>query len=109
MVAAAAEHGPAEAAVAASEPAPAAGEPSPKAPLYQNRLIAKAKARAASALEPDLATLREEIAASKSPDDLKKRLIQRFKEMDPTSLAKIVERTRIMAHLEGRHHVLKKL
>ncbi len=80
-----------------------------RAKRYVDRLARTSAAAAREALAPDLKGIREAVAASKSFDELKKKLGKLFAGMDPKELAKIVERARILAHLDGRHDALRTL
>jgi phage gp29-like protein len=74
---------------------------------YVDRLRASARARAADTLSPDLAAVLAEIAAASDADDLRSRLVARFGAMDPTALADVVRKSRILAELSGRLAVLQ--
>lgn len=74
---------------------------------YVDRLRVAARARAADALTPDLAALLAVIAASTDADDLRERLTKAFGAMDPTALADVVRKSRILAELSGRLAVLQ--
>lgn len=76
---------------------------------YVDRLRDDVRAQAADALSVDLAAVLEDIAAASDPDDLRARLSARFAAMDPTALAAVVAKARIMAELAGRKAVLDDL
>jgi phage gp29-like protein len=76
---------------------------------YVDRLRADVQARAADAISVDLAAVLEEIAAAKDPDDLRARLTARFAAMDPSALAEVTRKARILAELAGRKAVLDDL
>lgn len=76
---------------------------------YQDRLAARAAERARGVMSPDLAAVMAEVRAASSYEDLRTRLVKRFRGMKPGALAKLVERARIMAQLAGRGDVLDKL
>ncbi len=76
---------------------------------YADALKAAAKRRAKVALSQDLAGIMAEIEKSTSPEDLKARLVKRYKGTDATGLRRIVERANIMAHLAGRLGVLEEV
>lgn len=70
---------------------------------YPEALTDRAISLAARALAPDLAALRGDIKGAQSFDDLRKAIVNRYRDkMDPEALAKLVQRTRLMANLAGR-------
>ena len=73
-----------------------------RAKLYADRLADRAKQLAARALAVDLVGLKAEIDAASDWDDLRARIVRKFKGMDPQRLARVVEKTRLMANLGGR-------
>jgi phage gp29-like protein len=74
---------------------------------YADALADKAKARAAAELEPDILSVRRVIEESKDFEDVKKRLIAKFKFMDPAPLAALIEKAGIMANFAGKYAVLE--
>ncbi len=73
---------------------------------YQDRLTEKAIALGSRALAADLAVVGATVADAKSFDDLRKKIVAVYKDkMDPAELARIVQRTRLMANLSGRLQV----
>ena len=53
-----------------------------------------------------LAAIKAIIRDATSPEDLKARLVEQYKAMDPRKLADVIEKASVMAELEGRHDVL---
>jgi phage gp29-like protein len=86
--------------VALRAPRSAAGKRRAKG--YADGLADRAKALAARALAVDVAAIKDQIDLCSSWDDLRARLAVAFKGMDPTKLAVIVAKARIMANLGGR-------
>ncbi|HVZ89623.1 MAG TPA: DUF935 family protein [Polyangia bacterium] len=81
-----------------------------RAKLYGDRVADRAIKMAAGVFAPDLVGLREDLEAATDYDDLRKRVIARFKgKMDPQRLASIVEKARLMAHLGGRLAAIRSL
>lgn len=62
---------------------------------------------AARALAVDLAAIKDEIGKATSFPDLEKRVLARFKGMDPSRLAGIVQKVRVMGNLAGQASVVK--
>lgn len=73
-----------------------------RAAKYEDRLIAKSQKLAARALAVDLAGIKLEIDEATSFDDLKRRIVARFRGMDPAKMAAIVQKASLMGHLSGR-------
>lgn len=70
---------------------------------YPEALTDEAVALAARALAPDLAALQGDIKRARSFEELRKAIVARYRtKMDPDDLAKLVQRTRLMANLAGR-------
>lgn len=68
-----------------------------------DRLVASAKRQAARALAVDLSAMQEEIDACHSYEDLRKRILVRYRHsMAPEKLATVVEKARLLAYLGGR-------
>jgi phage gp29-like protein len=76
---------------------------------YADGLADRAKLLAARALAVDVAAIKEQIDLCSSWDDLRARLVVAFKGMDPTKLAVIVAKARIMASLGGRLSAIKEV
>jgi hypothetical protein len=77
---------------------------------YHDAVVERARRKAGSALEPLLDEIREDLTASTGPDDLKRRIVKRFKHRaSPTELAKIIERVNLLGHMTGRSDILKGL
>jgi len=70
---------------------------------YPNELQKRAVRLAARAMAPDLAGLRADIKGATSFDDLKKLIVDRYRnKMSSDDLARLVHRTRLMANMAGR-------
>jgi hypothetical protein len=80
-----------------------------RAASYADGVADRARQLAARALAVDLATIKEEIDAASSFEDLRGRILRRYKGMDPKRLAGIVEKARIMANLGGRESALREV
>jgi phage gp29-like protein len=80
-----------------------------RAASYADGVADRGKQLAARALAVDLAAIKEEIDAASSFEDLRRRVLARYKGMDPKRLAGIVEKARIMANLGGRESALKEV
>jgi phage gp29-like protein len=80
-----------------------------RAASYADGVADRGKQLAARALAVDLAAIKEEIDAASSFEDLRHRILARYKGMDPKRLAGIVEKARIMANLGGRESALKEV
>lgn|GEM_PF-3569355 len=80
-----------------------------RARLYSDAVAANAVKMAARVLSSDLAGMKAEIDAAESFDDLKARIIRRYKGMDPTALAAVLRKANLLAHLGGRVTALKQL
>jgi phage gp29-like protein len=65
------------------------------------RLTENGTRLAASALAPLLAAMRVEIKNATGFDDLQRRILERFKDADPATLAEAIYRTRMLAHFSG--------
>lgn len=76
---------------------------------YAGALEAAAQRRAARALARDLKGINEDIKAATSFDDLKRRVLRRYKGADAATLKRLVERANIMAHMAGRLGALEEL
>lgn len=78
-----------------------------RAKLYGDAVADRAKQLAARALAVDLASLKSEIDAATSWEDLRRRIVTAYKGMDPKRLTAIVAKARIMANLGGQVSALK--
>ena len=74
---------------------------------YADGLAGKAQRRAARAMQVDLKAILDEVKAASSPEDLRHRLVTRFRHMNAAGLAEVVEKTKIMAALSGRASLLE--
>lgn len=80
-----------------------------RAKLYSDKVADNAVKLATRALSGDLAGIKADIDAASDFDDLKKRIIERYKYMDPTALVEIVRKANLLAHLGGRVTAIKQL
>lgn len=80
-----------------------------RAEKYHDRLTRNAQRMAARALAVDVGGMMEDVNAATSWDDLRERAVRRYKNMDPAKLARIVERTYLLAKLAGRLDAIKEL
>jgi phage gp29-like protein len=80
-----------------------------RAKTYGDMAADRAKAAAARALAPDLASVIEAVKASKDPADLRKRLPALLRGMRPDKIAEITERARILSNLGGRLAAMKEV
>lgn len=76
---------------------------------HVDRIEANAVQLAARALAGDLAGLKHEIDQASDFEDLKKRIIHRYKGMRPDQLADILRRANLMAHMSGRVAALQEI
>lgn len=75
---------------------------------YTDELTDKAGRLAARSLAADLALLKVEIGKAETFADLRKRIVAAYRDkMHPAELARIVQKTRLMAHLAGAASVHK--
>ncbi len=74
---------------------------------YADALVQGAKLRAQRVLDHDVRALRQEIAASSSAEDLRARLVRRYRSMDARALTQLVEKVLILGELAGRHAAIK--
>lgn len=79
----------------------------PKRKRYTDQLTDRAKQLAARSLAADVAALRIEIGDAKDLPSLLKRLVTVYKGLDPKDLARVIEKTRLMAQLAGAASVHK--
>lgn len=89
-----------------------------RAAKYQEALQARLVRKAQSAMRPDLAAIREEVAAVRAkygsaaavtPEvaaEVKRRLAVRFREADPSALARVITVGNVMSNLSGRDAAL---
>lgn len=80
-----------------------------RARLYADGLADKAIRRGGRLLGADVAALRGDIEEAADFQDLRRRIVARFKGMDPAKLADLVRRARLMAHLGGQASAVKRL
>lgn len=80
-----------------------------RAPTYTERLADEATKRGAAVMRPDIAEIKALVAESRTPEELRSRLLAHYKRMDPHQLADVVERAEIMATLGGRFEVFDNL
>jgi phage gp29-like protein len=73
---------------------------------YQERLAMKAREAASRALRPDLAAVLSDIKGAKNFAELKKKLAERYRNLDPKAFAQLMKRSLVLAQLAGRHDVL---
>lgn len=78
-------------------------------PHYPTRLALKASARAKRALKLYLGEIQQDVRAASSFDDLKQRLLSRFRGFDHRALEKVVTRATVMAELAGRKDLLEEI
>lgn len=74
---------------------------------YGDRLADASRDAAVDVLAPDLRRVMAIIRTSKDAADLKARLLVAFEGMSPAAMAKLVERSTILASLEGTHEITK--
>jgi len=87
-------------AVTASAPRTVAGRK--RAAKYEDLVMQRHRKIAAKALAVDLAAIKGEIDKATDFADLRKRIIARFRKMDPARLATVVKKANILGHLSGR-------
>ena len=76
--------------------------------LYADAVADAARERSAAAIDPDVAAVLEAIKAGESYDDIRKRLVEAYREMKKrgaTKVADVVSRSVTMAELGGRHAI----
>jgi Mu-like prophage protein gp29 len=76
---------------------------------YNDALTRTAAKRAAVALGPLVERIHGMIQTATGPDDLKRRLIAMYRAAPARELAKVFERTNILANLAGRHDLILEL
>jgi phage gp29-like protein len=74
---------------------------------YQDTLITRARRKAAQALAPSLEGIRADLEQADDYASLKRAIVRRYRRMDPTQLAVLVERVNKIANLQGRAAVAK--
>ncbi len=74
--------------------------------LYTDRLATASREHAQRLMQPDIRALKAIIAESRSPADLRARLLSQYRSMDSRRLESLVEKCSIMAELEGQHNVI---
>lgn len=77
--------------------------------LYTDRLATAATLHGAAAMRGDVAEIKRAVREAKDPADLKARLVELYRGMDPRRFADVVERANVMAELEGRHDVIEQV
>lgn len=65
--------------------------------------------RFADAIEPDLKAVLDVVSSASDFDDLRSRLYETFRELDPQKLTSVVERAAILAELAGMTATLQDL
>jgi phage gp29-like protein len=80
-----------------------------RAKLYSDAVAARSVKLAAAALASDLAGIKSDIDDATSFDDLKARIVRRYRDMDPAALAEVVRKANLLAHLGGRVTAIKQL
>jgi phage gp29-like protein len=80
-----------------------------RAASYTETLEQRARARAAAVLRVDVEALVAEIGKATSLEDVRERVLRRYRGMDPGALAKVVERTNILANLSGRFSAVQEI
>jgi phage gp29-like protein len=86
---------------------PVAG--SKRAAKYTQAVMDMGKRRAARALAPDLAALKAIVDSCENLSELKPRILKAFRGMDPTGLARVVQKCNILANLAGRGQALEEV
>jgi phage gp29-like protein len=76
---------------------------------YNDALTRTAAKRAAVALGPLVERIHGMIQTATGPDDLKRRLVAMYRAAPARELAKVFERTNILANLAGRHDLILEL
>jgi hypothetical protein len=73
-----------------------------RAARYEQRLIDRGMERAVKALAPDLRQVKAEIDKADSFEDLRRRVVRSFRQMDPAPLGEVLRRILVLAELSGR-------
>ena len=76
---------------------------------YNDALTRTAAKRAAVALGPLVERIHGMIQTATGPDDLKRRLVAMYRHTPARDLAKVFERTNILANLAGRRDLILEL
>ena len=76
-----------------------------RAQVYTDEVADHGRAEAAKVLGVDVRALRAIVNESESYDDMRSRLVAAYKHMDPSKMARLLERCLSMASLAGRHAV----
>jgi phage gp29-like protein len=79
------------------------------AQLYVDEVADHGREAGASLLSGDLRALKAAISGATSYSDMRDRLLATYRDMDPTRLARLMEKCLIMARLAGNHAVLEEL
>ncbi len=91
----------------------AANQDVPKALIegqaYVDEVVQSATIAAREALAPDLLALLSIVEKAEDEDDLKKRLVELYREMDPSKLARLTHHSMMMARLSGRYSVKREI
>jgi hypothetical protein len=80
-----------------------------RAAKYTAAVVEMGKKRAARALAPDLAALKSIVDSCENLSELKPRILKAFRGMDPTALARVVQKANILANLAGRSRALEEV
>lgn len=80
-----------------------------RAASYAEALERAAERRGKQALSASLEAINEDIAEATDFEDLRRRILHRYRSMSPTALRKVVEKAGIMAQLAGRFDALKEV
>ena len=73
--------------------------------VYVDELADNGRDQAGRVLAPNVAELRRIIGEATSYEDLRQRLVLAYRDMDPSKLARLMERCLVLASLSGRHAV----
>lgn len=76
---------------------------------YVDALVESGVERFADAIEPDLKAVLDVVSSASDFDDLRSRLYETFRELDPQKLTSVVERAAILAELAGMTATLQDL
>ena len=73
--------------------------------VYVDELADHAREEAARIVGPDLQALKRLVREATSYEDIRRLLVARYREMDPSKLARLMERCLVLASLNGRNAV----
>lgn len=77
---------------------------------YHDALVTRARKQAAKIMAPDLAAIRDDIDAATDYQDLRRRVVRRFRALkSPTELAGLIERLNLLGNVTARDDVLRGL